>query len=94
MLGVSWRTALKEQSDEVARKEYSTKNNKMGLGWVCKVAAAFGMKEDFFLVCIVCDKVVLVLKKTAWVIGFCLAGLKQIGNVLLAKEGMQRAMKY
>lgn len=29
-LGVSWRTVLKEQSDQVARKEYSAKNNKDG----------------------------------------------------------------
>lgn len=45
MLGVSWRTVLKEQSDKVARKEYSA-NNKMGLGF-CKVAAAFGVKGFF-----------------------------------------------
>lgn len=29
--------------------------------WVCKLAAAFGAKEDFFLVSAVGDKVVLVL---------------------------------
>ena len=34
----------------------------MGVGWVCKVADAFGVKEDIFLVCTVSDKVVLVLR--------------------------------
>lgn len=42
-----WITALKEQSDNVARKEYSGEKEEK-TGWICKLTAAFGAKEGFF----------------------------------------------
>lgn len=70
-------------------------------GWVCKLTAAFGVKENFFWCLLSVTRWSLFSeKKLAWVISSCLARTDtecydgNDKNVPLAKKVLQRAMKY